>query len=211
MMKSAAWFDVLLPNKPWRPGKLRWMMQDMAGIARQPEHDNRTHLRGAIDWLCRAQDVRKHKHDADSMAAGWSFEDGWLHGGLSPEYRGADCTFWALHNGEPEKIGCTLHYIDDGRLVAHISPEVREGELDLFWRVVRDSAEVYAEAIERLAQGEQLGRVQPGKGRLYQVRDRGLRQERTMNAKLASGMLAGMALPRRVQWFVAETVLEQNT
>ena len=26
-----------------------------------------------------------------------------LHGGLSPEYRGADCTFWALYNGEPEK------------------------------------------------------------------------------------------------------------
>src|SRR4051812_30955309 len=25
-----------------------------------------------------------------------------LHGGLSPRYRGADCTFWALYNGEPE-------------------------------------------------------------------------------------------------------------
>ncbi len=66
-----------------------------------------------------------------------------LHGGLSPEYRGADCTFWALYNGEPEKIGCTLHYIDagidTGRLIAHISPEVREGdgELELFWRAVR--------------------------------------------------------------------------
>jgi len=55
-----------------------------------------------------------------------------LHGGLSPEYRGADCTFWALHNGEPEKVGCTLHYIDagidTGRLIAHISPEVHEGD-----------------------------------------------------------------------------------
>ena len=140
-----------------------------------------------------------------------------LHGGLSPEYRGADCTFWALYNGEPEKVGCTLHYIDagidTGRLIAHISPEVHEGdgELELFWRAVQDSAEVYAEAVARLAQGEQLGRMQPDKGRLYQVRDRGLRQERAMNAKLGSGMLAGMALPRRVQWFAAETVLEQKT
>jgi methionyl-tRNA formyltransferase len=140
-----------------------------------------------------------------------------LHGGLSPEYRGADCTFWALYNGEPEKVGCTLHYIDagidTGRLIAHISPEVREGdsELVLFWRAVMDSAEVYAEAIDKLAGGEQLGKTQRGKGRLYQVRDRGLRQEQELAERLASGMLAGMALPRRIRWFDAKTDQEQNT
>jgi methionyl-tRNA formyltransferase len=140
-----------------------------------------------------------------------------LHGGLSPEYRGADCTFWALYNGEPEKVGCTLHYIDTGidtgRLIAHISPEVREddSELVLFWRAVRDSAEVYAEAVARLALGEQLGRVQSGKGHLYQVKDRGLRHERALDARLASGMLAGMALPQRTRWFATATVQEQNT
>jgi hypothetical protein len=53
-------------------------MQDIAGTARQPEQDHRTHLRGTIDWLCRAQDVRKNKSDAGGVAAGWSFEDGWL-------------------------------------------------------------------------------------------------------------------------------------
>ena len=37
-----------------------------------------------------------------------------LHGGLSPEYRGADCTFWALYNGEPEKVGCSFQFIDAG-------------------------------------------------------------------------------------------------
>ena len=139
-----------------------------------------------------------------------------LHGGLSPEYRGADCTFWALYNGEPEKVGCTLHYIDagidTGRLIAHISPEVREGdsELVLFWRAVRDSAEVYAEAITKLAQGQSLGTAQAGKGRLYQVKDRGLRHERDLAARLASGMLAGLALPRRVRWFAAEPAQERN-
>ena len=138
-----------------------------------------------------------------------------LHGGLSPEYRGADCTFWALYNGEPEKIGCTLHYIDagidTGRLIAHISPEVHEGdnELLLFWRAVRDSAEVYAEAVARIAQGAQLGMAQPGKGCLYQVKDRGLRHERALAARLASGMLAGMALPSRVRWFATKMVEER--
>ena len=140
-----------------------------------------------------------------------------LHGGLSPEYRGADCTFWALYNGEPEKVGCTLHYIDagidTGRLIAHISPEVREGdnELVLFWRAVRDSAEVYAEAVARIAHGEQLGMAQPGKGRLYQVKDRGLRHERALAARLASGMLAGMALPGRIRWFATRTVEGRHT
>lgn len=139
-----------------------------------------------------------------------------LHGGLSPEYRGADCTFWALYNGEPEKIGCTLHYIDagidTGRLIAHISPEVREGdgELELFWRAVQDGAVVYAEAVARLARGEQLGLAQPGKGRLYQVRDRGLRHERALAARLASGMLKNLSLPKRVRWFTRETEPERN-
>ncbi len=130
-----------------------------------------------------------------------------LHGGLSPEYRGADCTFWALYNNEPEKVGCTLHYIDagidTGRLIAHVSPEVRadDTELELFWRAVRDSADVYAEAVGRLARGEVLGEAQAGKGRLYQVKDRGLRHERALATRLAGGMLAGRALPRRVRWF----------
>jgi len=140
-----------------------------------------------------------------------------LHGGLSPEYRGADCTFWALYNGEPEKVGCTLHYIDagidTGRLIAHISPEVREGdsELVLFWRAVQDSAEVYAEAVSRLALGDQFGTAQPGKGRLYQVKDRSLRHERALSARLAAGMLGGMALPRRIKWFVNGMVQERST
>jgi len=51
---------------------------------------------------------------------------------------------------------------------------------------------------------------QPGKGRLYQVKDRGLRHEQNLAERLAAGMLAGMALPRRVRWFANETVKEQN-
>ncbi len=139
-----------------------------------------------------------------------------LHGGLSPEYRGADCTFWALYNGEPEKVGCTLHYIDagidTGRLIAHVSPVVREGdtELVLFWRAVQDSAQVYAEAIDRLSKGRLLGLAQAGKGRLYQVKDRGLGHEKALDSRLPA-MLAGIELPRRVRWFMREEGQEQKT
>lgn len=139
-----------------------------------------------------------------------------LHGGLSPEYRGADCTFWALYNGEPEQVGCTLHYIDagidTGRLIAHISPEVGAGdtELQLFWRAVRDSAEVYAELIERLARGEAFGAPQPGRGRLYQVKQRGLRHERSLERRLRQGMLSRSRLPRRVKWFARDQIKAQQ-
>jgi len=138
-----------------------------------------------------------------------------LHGGLSPEYRGADCTFWALYNGEPEKVGCTLHYIDagidTGRLIAHVSPAVRQGdtELVLFWRAVQDSSRVYAEAVERLGKGHPLGLAQPGKGRLYQVKDRGLRHEQALDERLPE-MLAGLDLPLRVRWFIREEHQEQK-
>ncbi len=130
-----------------------------------------------------------------------------LHGGLSPEYRGADCTFWALYNREPEKIGCTLHYIDTGidtgRLIAHISPEVKpdDDELTLFWRSVKESAKVYVELMQRLACGETIGAPQPGKGRLYQVKQRGLRHERQVERLLSNGLLRNKKLGVRIQWF----------
>ena len=132
-----------------------------------------------------------------------------LHGGLSPEYRGADCTFWALYNGEPEKIGCTLHYInagiDTGKLIAHICPAVQadDDELTLFWRGVRESAAAYAELMGRLAQGERFGQPQSHPGRLYQVKDRGLRHEQWVEQKLRAGMLRQLELKTRVHWFIA--------
>lgn len=130
-----------------------------------------------------------------------------LHGGLSPQYRGADCTFWALYNGEPEKIGCTLHWIDagidTGGLIAHVSPKILpdDDELSLFWRSVQTSADVYAELLRRLTAGERFGQTQPGKGRLYQVKQRGLRQERVVAGRLQEGLLQGLDLDARVTWY----------
>lgn len=132
-----------------------------------------------------------------------------LHGGLSPEYRGADCTFWALYNREPEKVGCTLHWIDagidTGRLIAHVSPKILpdDDELQLFWRSVRTSASVYAQFVRRLAAGESFGQTQAHKGRLYQVKQRGLRHERALAQQLQLGLLEGVDLDVRVSWYPA--------
>jgi methionyl-tRNA formyltransferase len=130
-----------------------------------------------------------------------------LHGGLSPRYRGSDCTFWALYNGEADQVGCTLHFIDPGidtgSLIAHICPEVTENDAEytLFWRGVRDSAEIYAQCLERLGRGETLGQRQNERGRLYLFKHRRLRHERQLQTNLRNGLLRGVRLPARVHWF----------
>lgn len=130
-----------------------------------------------------------------------------LHGGLSPEYRGGDCTFWALHNQEPEKVGCTIHYInagiDTGKLIAHVCPEVKDNdnELELFWRAVKSSTTAFTELMDKLENGEQFGVVQTSKGRLYQIKDRQYRHERHLDALLKNGLLKDINLTERITWF----------
>ena len=130
-----------------------------------------------------------------------------LHGGLSPEYRGADCTFWALYNLEPEKVGCTIHYInagiDTGNIIAHVSPEIKatDDELTLFWRAVKDSVDAFAELLDRLENGEIFGVRQIDKGSLYQVKDRGLQHEKKLEYLLQNGLLKNRNLGKRISWF----------
>lgn len=37
-----------------------------------------------------------------------------IHMGISPYYRGADCNFWALQDGNPHLVGATIHYLSQG-------------------------------------------------------------------------------------------------
>lgn len=64
--------------QPWKPRHLSLIMADLRAPASQEQRDHKSHLAAAIDWLCRAQDVRDHQTDAGGVSAGWSFEDGWL-------------------------------------------------------------------------------------------------------------------------------------
>ena len=67
-----------LRYRPWQPGHARLIAEDMFKPSSQPRQQHEVHLRGAIDWLCRAQDIREGEPDAGGVSAGWSFEDGWL-------------------------------------------------------------------------------------------------------------------------------------
>lgn len=37
-----------------------------------------------------------------------------LHMGIAPEYRGADCNFWALYDRKPQLVGATIHRLSSG-------------------------------------------------------------------------------------------------
>jgi len=63
--------------KPWRPRHARLIVRDLVG-SRRHIRSHRIHLEAAINWLCRAQDARRGRPDEGGVAAGWSFEDGWL-------------------------------------------------------------------------------------------------------------------------------------
>ncbi len=77
-MDIAKYLSLPLRYKPWRPRHARLILADITRPAAEAQQSHAVHLAGAIDWLCRAQDVRNDQPDAGGVSAGWSFEDGWL-------------------------------------------------------------------------------------------------------------------------------------
>lgn len=67
-----------LRYRPWQRTHARLIVDDLARATAGSREEPLEHLRAAIDWLCRAQDVRNEDVDAGGVSAGWSFEDGWL-------------------------------------------------------------------------------------------------------------------------------------
>ncbi len=50
-----------------------------------------------------------------------------IHMGISPYYRGADCNFWALYDGNSHLVGSTIHFLskglDSGSILYHALSE----------------------------------------------------------------------------------------
>lgn len=53
-----------------------------------------------------------------------------IHMGISPYYRGTDCNFWALYDGNPHLVGATIHYLseglDSGDIAYHVFSEYKK-------------------------------------------------------------------------------------
>jgi methionyl-tRNA formyltransferase len=89
-----------------------------------------------------------------------------LHTGMSPRYRGTECTSWPLVNGEPEWIGVTVHEckaaVDGGPIFACTRSPVEPGDgvHEVFARAVAEGAERYVAVVRRYLRGELDGEPQ---------------------------------------------------
>lgn len=108
-----------------------------------------------------------------------------LHTGISPRYRGADCYFWPLYEGEPSFIGATVHQctseIDGGAIyaVAQASPNPEDGLGAIFGRSVITGSSLYNRVIRDLMSNRDLDVISQNlsEGKEYKASMRGWRAE----------------------------------
>lgn len=96
-----------------------------------------------------------------------------LHGGLSQFYRGLFTTDWAIHNGGPEYVGATVHFVsegvDDGDVVYQGRPDIAadDNPNSLYEKVVRLGVKMMIRAITDIEQSRCQRTRLNSKGRLY--------------------------------------------
>ena len=76
-----------------------------------------------------------------------------MHTGMSPYYRGTDCAFWPIAEGEPRWIGATVHEctetVDGGPIFAVEAADLdpNDGLHEVFARAVLKGANLYVDAV----------------------------------------------------------------
>ena len=125
-----------------------------------------------------------------------------IHLGLSPYYRGAGTNFWPLVNGEPEYVGATIHYldqgIDTGPILAHVRPRIEHGDgpHDIGNRTIVAAADGLMRAAAAHAAGRARAVPQWSGGRLYQRKDFNTDAVRTLYRNFENGMIDGYLASR---------------
>ena len=128
-----------------------------------------------------------------------------LHTGISPRYRGTDCTFWPLVNGEPEWVGATVHDctadVDGGAVfgVAAADWQPDDGLHQVFARALIGGADLYIDVVRRyLRDGEIDGEPQDlSSGTEYRGYMRTLGPELRARWALRRGLLRRTPRPSR--------------
>lgn len=81
------------------------------------------------------------------------------HPGITPDYRGVHSPFWAIFNGEPEKVGYTVFWLDSGVDTGDILHQstipIEEGDsyFTLSWKGMIGIAENQARIIKEMEKG----------------------------------------------------------
>jgi methionyl-tRNA formyltransferase len=104
-----------------------------------------------------------------------------LHTGMSPRYRGADCEFWPVHEGELNWIGATVHrctsHVDGGAIykteAAILEPD--DGLGAVFGRCVLTGSKLYKAVVQDLVSMQEVKTLpqELSEGREYKSAMRG--------------------------------------
>ncbi|MDC6465761.1 formyltransferase family protein [Pelagibacteraceae bacterium] len=75
-----------------------------------------------------------------------------IHMGVSPYYRGTDCNFWALFDGNPHLVGATIHMLskglDSGPMLYHALSEIKDDPFLYTMSTVKSAFHSLAERIK---------------------------------------------------------------
>ena len=75
-----------------------------------------------------------------------------IHAGLSPYYRGTDCNFWALYDGNPHLVGATIHLLsqglDSGPLLYHAMSNLKTNPFEYTMSTVKSAFHSITEKIK---------------------------------------------------------------
>ncbi len=91
-----------------------------------------------------------------------------IHTGITPEYRSADPIFWALYQGEPEKVGVTIHFVDRGVDTGPIIHQERvpvyagDSLATVHARCIRRGADLFSQALAEIEHGSVRILERPG-------------------------------------------------
>jgi hypothetical protein len=75
-----------------------------------------------------------------------------IHAGVSPYYRGTDCNFWALYDGNPHLVGTTIHLLskglDNGPILYHAMSNFKTNPFEYTMSSVKSAFHSVAERIK---------------------------------------------------------------
>jgi methionyl-tRNA formyltransferase len=86
-----------------------------------------------------------------------------MHTGISPDYRGAACAFWPIHEGEPQMVGATIHEctsaVDGGEIYMTGRASLLRGDSlhAVFARAAKVGAEGYVKVVGDAVNGRLVG------------------------------------------------------
>ena len=75
-----------------------------------------------------------------------------IHMGVSPYYRGTDCNFWALYDGNPHLVGASIHMLskglDSGAMLYHALSQIKNNPFEYTMSTVKSAFHSFADRVK---------------------------------------------------------------